>query len=242
MNPLYYGCSETGSVRKNNEDAILMRAAGNAALFFVADGIGGKAHGEVVSGMLRDAYSRWWDETFPTSDGDIDFQKGIEAIKEQLLQINREVVLRFGEWNAGSTIALLFLCGRNCAYLSSGDSRIYRARGLRLQQITRDDTFDNLPKERAIQYGKSSSGKLAGAVGISGRLDFSVRTDTVQFGDSYFLCTDGVYRFVPNQKLRNRLLFGGRFLTPKRVTELLCEDVERNGSGDNYSMIFVKAR
>lgn len=240
MNPVYYGRSETGSVRKNNEDAILMRAADNAALFLVADGIGGKKNGDFVSRMLRDAFSRWWDGTFSVPDAGMDFQKGMEAIKAELIQINREVVLRFGEWNAGSTIALLFLCGRNCAYLSSGDSRIYRARGLRLQQITRDDIFENLPKERMTRYGKSASGKLAGAVGISAHLDFSVRTATVQTGDSYFLCTDGVYRFVSDQKLRSRLLLSGRFLTPKRVTGLLCEDVERNGSGDNYTMIFVK--
>lgn len=242
MNPVYYGCSETGSVRKNNEDAFLMRAAGSVGLFLVADGIGGKENGEVVSGMLRDTYSQWWDEAFPTPDADVNFQKSIEEMRAVLIQVNRDVVMRFGEWNAGSTLALLFLCGRNCAYLSSGDSRIYRARGLKVQQITRDDIFDNLPKERASRYGKSASGKLVGAVGINGHLDFSVRTDTVQTGDSFFLCTDGVYRFVSDQKLRNRLLLTGRLSTPKRVTELLCEDVEQNGSGDNYTMIYVKAR
>lgn len=240
MKTVYYGRSETGSVREANEDAILMRASANEALFLVADGIGGKAHGEIVSGMLRDAYSRWWDKTFSASAPDMDFPKCIEAIKKELLQINREAVLRFGEWNAGSTIALLFLCGRNCAYVSAGDSRIYRARGLSLQQVTRDDIFDNLPETRMAGYGSSASGKLVGAVGINSRLDFSIRTDIIHAGDSYFLCTDGVYRYVSDQILRSRLLFTGRFMTPKRATEMLCKDVERNGSGDNYSMVLVK--
>ena len=48
----YYGRSETGAVRERNEDALLLLEENGAALFLVADGIGGKAYGEIASGML----------------------------------------------------------------------------------------------------------------------------------------------------------------------------------------------
>ena len=46
----YAGCSQRGQVRPRNEDAYLMRVSPRAALFLVADGIGGRAHGSLVCG------------------------------------------------------------------------------------------------------------------------------------------------------------------------------------------------
>lgn len=236
----YYGCTKTGLVRERNEDAILMCAFEDTALFLVADGIGGKNNGEIVSGILRDEFCKWWETEFLASIGEMDFPKSIEAIREKLLQINREVVLRFGEWTSGSTVVLLFLSGKNCAIFSSGDSRIYHARGLRTKVLTRDDTVENLPAERACRYGTSATGKLVGAVGINNRLEFSVRTEIVRPKDRFLLCSDGVYRYVRNRKLEKTLAFEALFHPLDGIVEKLCKEVENNGAGDNYSMIIVK--
>ena len=242
MKLTYDGCSKKGTVREINEDAILMRASGEAALFLVADGIGGRENGEVVSSLLADGYSQWWEKDFSGISGSGVFQRSLEAIKEKLLQINQEVVQRFGEWSAGSTLAMLFQYGQNCAYLSAGDSRIYRMRGLSMQQVTRDDVFENLPDEWAVKYSGSTAGKLVGAVGINNELDYTVRTDIIRPGDRFFLCSDGVYGYVPERRLRNHLAVGSFLRSPKSVVESLCKEVDRNGSGDNYSLICIKTR
>ncbi len=223
----YYGRTETGSVRKTNEDALLLLEKSGAALFLVADGVGGKAYGEIASGMLRDGYDRWWHESFLPEHSTWDFRQAVEQLRNVLVDINRQIIDRFGLRNAGSTAVILFFFQGCCAFLSAGDSRIYRIRGLKVQQMTRDDTAD---------------GKLVGAVGISDQLECSLRTDRPENGDCFFLCSDGVYHCVPSKTLHDRLRWGRLLSAPQHVVDRLCQDVEHGGSGDNYTMIFVKVQ
>ena len=137
----YAGLSESGPVRPLNEDAVLMCASPDAGLFLVADGVGGRASGEVVSGRIRDAYRQWWQTAFLPSSGKLNFPDALREIQDTLLHVNRELVQQFGQMNAGSTLALLFLYRGNCACISAGDSRAYRIRGFGLKQITQDDAF-----------------------------------------------------------------------------------------------------
>lgn len=235
-----YGCSRTGSVRERNEDALLSRFCKEGGLFLVADGMGGREHGELVSGMLRNAYGAWWEETFLPVRYSWTFHDAMESLKETLFGVNQEVVSRFGERRAGSTLALLFLYqGRNL-YLSAGDSRIYRLRGWSFQQMTMDDIYGNQPGYDWRKEQGRDAGKLMGAVGIRAVPEFSVRTDRIQNRDFYFVCSDGVYRYVTRRNLFWKLrLFGSRS-EPDSVVRRIESEVEKNGSGDNYSMIFIR--
>lgn len=233
----YTGCSEVGLVRVQNEDALLMRVCEDAGLFIVADGIGGRADGEVVSAKIRDDYSRWWEQEFLPTHGGLDFHEAVERVKSVLLTINREVVERYGEHKAGSTLALLFLYGTNCAYVWSGDSRIYRSRGLSLEQITKDDVY------RAKEASKAAlNGKLTGAVGLRASLEFNLRTDAIKNADGFLLCSDGVYRFANQGFLRRKLLWGAGLSNPERTMEAIQKEVLKNGAKDNYSMALLKVR
>lgn len=230
MKLAFSGCCETGLVREINEDAVLMRASDAGGLFLVADGVGGQSHGEVVSGLLRDGYSRWWEEQFLPRWERMEFNAALDGLKSTLKQVNRRVVERFGELTAGSTLALLFLFRGTCVYLSVGDSRIYRARRLSVQQVTLDDTY------------RSSNGaeKLLSAVGIRAEPEFRIHTDPLRTGSRFLLCSDGVYRFVEPGALRRTLLLPGN--SPERLVEELSAEVERGGARDNYSMIYVHVR
>ena len=233
----YAGCSEVGLVRGQNEDALLMRVCEDAGLFIVADGIGGRADGEVVSAKIRDDYSRWWTRDFLPMRGKLDFHAAVEQVKSVLLTLNREVVERYGEHKAGSTMVLLFLYGANCAYVWAGDSRIYRARGLSLEQITKDDVY------RAKEASKAAlNGKLTGAVGLRASLEFNLRTDTIKNGDGFLLCSDGVYRFANEGFLRRKLLWGAGLSNPERTMAAIQKEVLKNGAKDNYTMALLKVR
>lgn len=239
MNLLYAGCCRQGQVRRNNEDAFLMRGSERGALFLVADGIGGRRNGEVVSGLLRDGYDRWWTERFlPAGDG-LSFQAALREIQDVLLRVNQEAVSRFGQGEAGSTLVLLFLYRGNCLYLSAGDSRIYLARNLSFRQITVDDVYENLAA-RDQRQGKSANGKLVGAVGLRLTPEFSIRTDALKRGDRFFLCSDGVYRYVPPRKLSRTVMFDPS--APEKLIETVSREVDRGGAGDNYSMIYVRVK
>ena len=236
----YAGCSNIGAVRRENEDAILMRACENAGLFLVADGIGGAAFGSVISGMIRDSYAQWWEEEFLPHQSELGFSAVIQALKEVLSQINRKVIISYGEMEAGSTITLLFIFKGSCVWISAGDSRLYRARALSCKQLTRDDTVANLV-EKPHWARNASGGQLVGAVGIRNTLEYSIGTDVIKRGDRFFVCSDGVYRFISSRKLERLLLLPCISFVPDIILKKVSNIVEINGAGDNYSMILVRA-
>lgn len=233
MNLTFSGCSQTGLVRPANEDAILMRVSDRGGLFLVADGVGGRAHGEIVSGMLHDAYDQWWRTQFLPAGARAAFCDAVSELKDVLLRVNRTVVERFGESAAGSTLVLLFLLGHNCLCLSAGDSRVYLARGMSFRQITSDDVCGELPGRPA-----STRGRLAGAVGIRAVPEFALRTDELRRGDRFFLCSDGVYRYANMRELGRRILFGRP--KPEALAAGLSREIEGNGAGDNYSFVYLR--
>lgn len=235
MNFAIGACSQTGLVRSTNEDAMLMRTSEQGALFLVADGIGGREHGEIVSGMLRDGYAQWWEQRFLPAGAGMTFPDAMGEIKNVLFRLNREVVERYGEAAAGSTLALLLLFRGNCLYLSAGDSRIYLARRFSFRQVTADDVVgngnDRLPAGPA-------HGKLLGALGISAVPAFNIRTGDLLKHDRFFLCSDGVYRYLPPQILSRRMLRRGG--DPDRLIAEFSQEIEHNGARDNYTMIYVR--
>ena len=239
MKLAFSGCCETGQVRSANEDAALMRASEAGGLFLVADGVGGRAHGEVVSGLLRDHYSRWWEERFLPRSQSMEFPAALNELKGVLFRVNREVIDRFGEMAAGSTLVLLFLFRGTCMCLSAGDSRIYLSRRLTVQQITMDDTCANL-RGQSGSPGTPAGGKLVGAVGIRATPEFWLSTDVLHSGSGFLLCSDGVYRFVEPRRLCQVMRFPG--IGPERLVEKLSREVERSGAKDNYSMIYVQVK
>lgn len=231
----YSGCSMKGAVRRRNEDAILMRSRGETGLFLVSDGIGGSAYGAETSGIVASGYDRWWTDG---AEG-LDFSKAVEEIEKTLFRLSSEIYEKYGQYHSGATIVLLYIQGDDCLLLSSGDSRIYRARGFRCKQITRDDIFENLP-DKPPGFGNENNGKLVAAVGIRDTVDYSAKTEPVKKGDRFFLCSDGVYKYHSTGSLYRQLAITGRFSTTNNVIGRISKEVEEHGAGDNYSMILVR--
>ena len=238
MNIGYEGRSGQGAVRKRNEDAYLMRVCKKAALFLVADGMGGKKHGQEASRRIESGYSHWWEDRFLPLQEETTFSQALDSLEAELLRVNAEIVAEFGRQSAGSTLVLLFLYHGKFAYLSAGDSRIYRSGLFSFRQITRDDTVENLQNRPAGENGE----KLVGAVGLREHLDYTEGTGDLRKFDSFLLCSDGIYRYVEPKVLRRLVLLGGKVMKPERLIRKIEAAVQKNGAGDNYSMIYVKLR
>ena len=232
--------SERGFVRKENQDHVIVDQ--KALVFCVADGMGGgEAGGEASDIVCRNVDSvlhdyagfadrvRLVDEAIRRADGDI-----------------RSVAASAGYRQMGSTVAVLVSDGRRIAAIGNvGDSRVYRLRAGRLQQITRDHTLaeelaqhSSRARPVADVHALSLSHVLTRAVGVGQeplKVDWH-KVDVVE-GDVLLLCSDGVHGFVPHPVLLGAVQAGG---SAREIVDRIATLVVESGARDNYSAIVVK--
>ena len=140
----YAALSDVGLRRANNQDAYVVVPAGNqddfqqwGHLFMVADGMGAHAAGELASKMATDTVSLVYRKRFDRSPP--------EAILSAMLDANHQIYNRgqaspdFRGMGTTSTTLLLLPAGAMVAHV--GDSRAYRLRGSRIEQLTFDHSL-----------------------------------------------------------------------------------------------------
>ena len=180
--------SDVGRVREINQDSFIERT--EVGIWAVADGLGGHSQGEVASRMVCDALA----EVVPNSS----FEDVVEAAREKVSEVNDQLVRAatraVNAVSSGSTVVALLARGTRCAVLWAGDSRAYRWREGRFEQLTRDHSLAET--EGAV------STAITRAVGGEPTLLLDLYRDRVHAGDRFLLCSDGLTRTVPDAQIR----------------------------------------
>lgn len=189
--PLRYrsaGSTDVGHVRRINQDAFIERP--EAGVWIVADGLGGHSHGEIASRMVCDAFADF--------GPDATFAAAVAEARARLQHVNDYLVAAATRENhgmlSGSTVVALMVGGSRYAVLWAGDSRVYRWRAGRLRQITRDHSV--------AQAEGSRSTAITRAVGGEPILELDQFIDSVEQGDRFLLCSDGLTRAVPEGRIQ----------------------------------------
>lgn len=228
------GRTHVGLVRKANEDALLSRD--DAALWIVADGMGGHDNGQWASQTLVD-------QCAAIAMG-VDRQARGAAIVGAIEQGNRTIhaAATAAGTQIGTTLVLLHCDADDVLLLWVGDSRIYRLRGADFTQLTRDhslvqDLVDRgaLSPEEAETHPMSHV--LSRAVGTEPEVRYDMRMDKAEAGDRYLLCSDGLTKVVPEVLMAAILSTGGIAAAGDR---LIAETLER-GAPDNTTLVIVSA-
>jgi protein phosphatase len=218
--------SETGLVRRNNEDA----AYSGRWLFAVADGMGGHAAGEVASAAVI--------ESLRAHDTDVDADALLEVLGHAVAEANGEVARRATEdparFGMGTTLTAMLWSGNTAALVHIGDSRAFRLRHGRLRQITEDHVLGNLV---------SNAGPLAPVLSryLDGRpdrsLDLGLRE--LRTGDRYLICSDGLSPVVSDEAIGAVLAAAA---DPADAVYQLVTLAEEAGGPDNVSVIVIDVR
>ncbi|HSU21017.1 Stp1/IreP family PP2C-type Ser/Thr phosphatase [Comamonadaceae bacterium OTU4NAUVB1] len=237
--------TDRGRVRANNEDAVF--ADPRHRLAILADGMGGYNGGEVASGMaialLSASFGRWLAHT--------DLCDQTRAVRRALQvgtdEANR-AILEAGAIDTqlmgmGTTLVLAFCGTRRIVVGHIGDSRCYRLRNRRLEQLTRDHSLlqDQLdaglitPAEAATSPHRNL---VTRALGIEARVTLETNDYAVEPGDLYLLCSDGLSEMVSDADICTVLLQKNG-LSEKAI--LLVAMANDNGGRDNISVILAKA-
>lgn len=228
--------SETGCVRKNNEDALL--ALPEYGLYAVADGMGGHLAGEVAANTALEALA----EAAPELVGK-EGEAVLTWVKQALIEANQRVfeasTANPENEGMGTTLTVLVFKEEQVVIAHVGDSRGYLWRNETLMPLTVDHSL----VEELVRMGQISPEEaekhpqrhvLVRAVGASQSVDVDSRILDCQPADIFLLCTDGFSNIITQQELVQELLQNGSWETHmERMRQLILD----RGAPDNFTAL-----
>jgi len=233
--------SDTGILRVQNEDSMLVQEG----LFVVADGMGGHNAGEVASamatGMLKSAHA----------NGIADAKELGDLIKEINVQIFQSAAAKTEQSGMGTTLTALAITpsdqtlGENSVATATvaniGDSRTYLLRNGEFRQVSVDHSYvqelvsDGLiTREEARTHARRNI--VTRALGIEPVVGVDTWTLPLIAGDRYVLCSDGLVDEVTDADITTCLK---RITDPQKTANELVAMANTNGGRDNITVIVV---
>lgn len=216
---LAHGVTNIGRVRKINEDALLCET--ELGLFVVADGMGGHNAGEVASSLAIEAVRTFIvrsrdDDGFTWPFG-VDPKQSYNAnlLTTSIKLANRQVFKVSESRNEytgmGTTLVAALVENNVLTYASVGDSRIYAFHDNALEQITRDDSWVAMIRDRDPAFDQSLLAQhpmrhvLTNVVGAREHSEPVVAQRILKDGEKVLLCTDGLHGGIDDQAIRGLL-------------------------------------
>lgn len=205
----FHATSHEGKVRAHNEDA--MFADGDNGVFVVADGVGGRAAGEIASALTIDTFERAISEI----RGDLDSYANnpewttrnvvLERL-DQICQRASKIVYdesdRLGRRGMTTTLVTMAVAKGTAFLAHVGDSRAYLIRDGLIQQLTEDHSMVNeLVRSGQMTYEEAKSSQyrnvITRAIGLYPNVQPDVMSIDILPGDRIILCSDGLSDPVP---------------------------------------------
>jgi PPM family protein phosphatase len=240
-----FAAVDPGRARSNNEDSVAFDEG--VALAVLADGMGGYNAGEVASNMatsfIHTELGRWLREaSIQASDAEV--RRAMDICVDNA---NRAIfnAANSNPQYAGMGTTLVVAVFREMRLLVGhvGDSRAYRLRSGRLQQISRDHSLLQeqidagliTPEQAAFSANKNL---VTRAVGVEDTVLLETHQHEVQPGDLYLMCSDGLSDMLDDTAI-TQLLQAHDSL--EAASQALISAANDAGGKDNISVILARA-
>jgi PPM family protein phosphatase len=237
--------TDVGLRRANNQDTVTVALAGDDVewrrhghLFMVADGMGAHQAGELASQIpgesVPHAYRKFLDRSPP------------EALRQAVHAANANIHER-GQANAefqgmGTTCSVLVLLPTMAIVAHVGDSRVYRLRRGKLEQLT----FDHSLVWEMQATGQMPRGEVAGYIpkniitrSLGPHADVQIDLEgpfPLETGDAFLVCSDGLSGQVKDEEIG--AILGS--LDPPDAVRILIDMANLRGGPDNITAIAVR--
>ena len=253
MNFTAAGLSDVGLQREHNEDSFCI--ASEHRLFVVADGMGGHRAGDIASRMATAEVRAFFDAsevdagTWRNDDEENSLapiqQRLVSAVKLANQRIFQASIGNRSVQGMGTTIvgALFDRDERKLHIAHVGDSRAYRVRAGELSQLTRDHSLLNdyllvMPNLSDVQKQRLPSNVITRALGMQDAVAVDLSEDSVQPGDVYVLCSDGLNGMVSDQRILEVVQSAAGDI--EWASRALVSEANQNGGEDNITVVLVQ--
>ena len=212
-------------------------------IMIVADGVGGAVGGKIASGVaVRSVVEYIGEAVGCVQDLDVDREQTFLDHLSRAVERGHDRLKEMFKTQGGpaTTLTMVTLIWPRAYVVHVGDSRGYFLRNGKLKQFTRDQTMgDYLVDIGAVteQHAQKAGlyNVLSSAVG--GDLVPSVGLVDLEAGDTLLLCTDGLTKHVPDERIVELLGSGNAELAAQALIDAALE----GGGSDNVTVIVAKA-
>lgn len=226
--------TDTGRARAVNQDSLLVV---DGRLYAVADGMGGHRGGEVASALALESLAGLAEST-------------TAALVNGITRANDAVYLRSSQdpelRGMGTTLIALALAvdadGQELLAMANvGDSRAYRFRGGRLEQMTEDHSLvESLVRQGRITAEEAVTHPQRNIITRALGVDPEVEVDSWELpavpGDRYLLCSDGLFNEVEPATIAATL---AERVDPDDAAAELVRLANEGGGRDNITCVVV---
>ncbi|MGN8059186.1 PP2C family protein-serine/threonine phosphatase [Pedobacter sp. 22163] len=246
MDKHFFGLTDTGKSRDNNEDSFIVKSLTNDQLILAAviDGVGGYHGGEVAASIATEQMSMQFSD------------RPADLISQMIMAFRNtnEVIIAKKQTDAGlsemacvATMVIADIENNQFYYAHVGDTRLYLLRDGSLIKISKDHSFvgfledsGRLDEAAAMQHPKRN--EINKAIGFSDQIatdESYIETGQSPFlpGDLLLLCSDGLTDMVNRQDITTLLLQGD---TLAKKAGNLISLANENGGRDNITVVLLQ--
>ena len=240
----YWGITDPGCIRTQNQDAFQMETLDkNALLCVVCDGMGGAKSGNVASTLAVDVFVQ---EVKRNWISGMEPEKIDQILKGAVKLANFTVydqAQQFEEFTGmGTTMVAVLIQGKQATVINVGDSRAYSINNDGIRRLTTDHSLvqmmvsrGELTPERARTYpGKNL---ITRAIGTEPVVECDVFHKKVESGDCLLLWTDGLSNMMDDQEILFEVVHG---VDKKSGCERLLNIAKNRGAPDNVTCILIQ--
>ncbi|HTV50562.1 MAG TPA: Stp1/IreP family PP2C-type Ser/Thr phosphatase [Steroidobacteraceae bacterium] len=245
----FVGKTDTGKVREHNEDTIAFDP--DIGLLVLADGMGGYNAGEVASGiavktivnLVRESVER---EDMSSHDPETSMSRPSIILRDAIHRANK-IIYQTARTQPqcegmGTTVVSALFFDNRVAIAHVGDSRLYRLRNEKFEQVTMDHSLLQELVDRGF-YSAEEAQRAANknyvtrALGVEPNVDVEIQEVRAEKGDFYVLCSDGLSDMVEDDDIHLTIsTFGDNLDTVAKQLIQLSND---NGGRDNVSVVMA---
>lgn len=234
--------TDVGAVRSNNQDFCLAGEFSDGVTWaVVCDGMGGATGGNIASETAAKTIFKKITDGYHEGMNDNSIKllmvSAVEAANALVYSRAKNDELLKG---MGTTVVLAVIKADSLYIAHVGDSRLYVITQDSINQLTTDHSvvqmmIDN--GEITVEEAKNHPNKnvITRALGVDESIRIDYSQEVYNSGEIILLCTDGLTNYVEEDRILEICKVGDSY----SLAELLVDEANKNGGGDNVTVVTV---